>query len=186
MPGSPTRRSRAIISRSVAEDAVAPRSPLPPRRTSPTSYTEDLIGEFVALAEEGYSIVEVAAYWSIEEALIEQWRDEHPDFDEALRRARTLEKAWWMSRARHALRDDNNRFPAGAWSHVMRARFPEYDDKKGVTVQLDLGQLVRVVMPAPMLAQRTTTASTISGGTADTPFIVLPGSDEDRGNAIVR
>lgn len=182
MPGSPTRRARATKTGSVAEDAVAPRSPLPPRRSSPVTYSEDLTAEFVALAEEGYSAVEVAAHWSIDEALIDQWRDEHSDFDEALRRARTLEKAWWMSRARHALRDDNNRFPAGAWSHVMRSRFPEYDDKKGLTVQLDLGQLVRIVMPvatpAPLGPRHT---SSVSGSTADAPCIALPGSDADDG-----
>jgi transposase-like protein len=168
-----------MSSRSVAEDAVAPRSPLPLRRSSPTAYSEDLIAEIVALAEEGYSVVEVAAHWSIDEALIDIWREEHPEFDAALRRARTFEKAWWMSRARHALRDDNNRFPAGAWSHVMRARFPEYDDKKGVTVQLDLGQLVRVVMPdATTVPRAPRCRSSNSGTAADVPSIALPGPDD--------
>lgn len=66
----------------------------------------------------------------------------HPAVEAALSRARTAAKAWWEEQARRALITENNRFPAGAWAQVMKARFPDYDDKP--TFVIDLGSLVRI------------------------------------------
>ncbi|MCA3700826.1 MAG: hypothetical protein IOB84_13720 [Brevundimonas sp.] len=89
--------------------------------------------------------VETAAHWAISEDTLEEWRKAHPTFAEALRRARTRAKAWWQRQPRLAIREKDNKFPAGAWAQQVRALFPEYDDKRGsVTVSLNLAELVRI------------------------------------------
>ncbi|GEM_PF-5338447 len=144
MAGSPLKRARREQREAdqLATFETTRRNPLPAPHDTPADYAPSLIDELLALSDEGYSLAEIAAHWSTSEETIEQWRKAHLEFDEALNRARAREKAWWLARARKAIRDDNNRFPAGAWSHVMRARFPEYADQKGVTVNLNLSDLV--------------------------------------------
>lgn len=158
MAGTPLKRARREERQAdqLATYETVKRPPLPAPRDAPIDYSPELIPELLALASQGYSATETAAHWSISDEDITAWGKAHQDFATALKHARAREKAWWLSRARLAIRDDNNRFPAGAWSHVMRARFPEYDDKSGVTLNLDLGSLVivRLDQPEP-LAERT-------------------------------
>jgi len=146
LAGSPLKRARRE-EREADQLATFPtvrRAALPEPRSEPATYHPDLIGELMTLASEGYSATETAAHWAISEETLTQWGEAHSDLSEALKLARTREKAWWTSRARVAISTDNNRFPAGAWSHVMRARFPEYDDKSGLSVTIDLGALVTI------------------------------------------
>jgi len=151
MAGTPLKRLRRE-QREADQLATYPttrRATLPAPRTEPAEYTPDLIPELLALASEGYSATEVAAHWAISEETLKAWGEAHSELGTALNHARTREKAWWTSRARQAISTDNNRFPAGAWSHVMRARFPEYDDKSGLSVTIDLGALVTIHRSQP-------------------------------------
>lgn len=146
MAGSPLKRARRE-EREADQLATFPtvkRAPLPEPRTEPAEYSPDLIPELLTLAANGYSATETAAHWAISEETLKAWGEAHSELGDALNHARTREKAWWTSRARLAISTDNNRFPAGAWSHVMRARFPEYDDKSGLSVTIDLGALVTI------------------------------------------
>lgn len=120
-----------------------------PQRTQPIHYTPDLDAEALALADIGMTEVETAAHWAIDEETLEEWRKAHPSFAAALRRARTRAKAWWQRQPRLALREKDNKFPAGAWAQQVRALFPEYADHKGVTVTLNLADLVRVERRQP-------------------------------------
>ncbi|WGM47663.1 hypothetical protein KOAAANKH_02545 [Brevundimonas sp. NIBR10] len=151
MAGTPLKRARAAERQAdqLATYETVKRAPLPAPHTTPAEYGPERIPELLALASEGYDLAEIAAHWSISEDEVKAWGKACSAFQTALSHARAREKAWWSSRARLAIRDDNNRFPAGAWSHVMRARFPEYDDKQGVTVNIDLGSLVVVRLDAP-------------------------------------
>jgi len=144
MAGSPLKRARREERQAdqLATYETVKRRALSEPRTEPATYHPDLLTELLDLAGEGYSATEIAAHWAISEETLEAWGKAHPALSDTLNHARAREKAWWLSRARLAIRDDNNRFPAGAWSHVMRARFPEWDDKP--TVHLDLGSLVIV------------------------------------------
>lgn len=151
MAGTPLKRARRAEREAdqLATYETVKRAPLPQPHDTPAEYTPERIPELLALASEGYDLSECAAHWCRSEDEVKGWGKACPDFQAALNHARAREKAWWSSRARLAIRDDNNRFPAGAWSHVMRARFPEYDDKQGVTVNIDLGSLVVVRLDAP-------------------------------------
>lgn len=151
MAGTPLKRARREERQAdqLATYETVKRPPLPEPRDTPAEYSPDLIPELMALASEGYSSTEIAAHWAISEEEMTEWEKAHSDFATALNHARAREKAWWLSRARLAIKNDNNRFPAGAWSHVMRARFPEYDDKSGLGALLDLGALVIIQRRQP-------------------------------------
>lgn len=144
MAGTPLKRARREERQQheLTTSEATKRPPLPEARSEPADYHPDLIPELLTLAADGYSTTEIAAHWAISEETLSGWEKAHSELEDALSRARAREKAWWLSRARLAIKNDNNRFPAGAWSHVMRARFPEFDDKDSLTRLLDLGALV--------------------------------------------
>lgn len=156
MAGTPLKRARreAREADQLATFETVKRPALPEPRDTPADYSPDLIPELLTLGANGYAPAEIAAHWCISEERLQEWGKAHQDFAEALNHARAREKAWWLSRARLAIRDDNNRFPAGAWSHVMRARFPEFDDKQ--TITLDIGSLVVIQRNRPEPLQERT------------------------------
>lgn len=151
MAGTPLKRARKEQREAdqLATYETTKRQPLPDPHEQPAEYSPDLIPELLTLANEGYALTEIAAHWSVSEEALEEWRKAHSEFAAALNHARAREKAWWLSRARLAIRNDNNKFPAGAWSHVMRARFPEYADHSGVTVNVNLNDLVVIQRRQP-------------------------------------
>ena len=122
--------------------------PLPTeRRTEPATYTDAIPAEVIALGAEGLSEAQIAAHLAIDIETLRGWSDGRPELKAALSRARTAMRAWWEEKARRAIVTADNRFPAGAWSQVMRARFSEYDDKP--TVSIDLGSLVVIQRAEP-------------------------------------
>lgn len=151
MAGTPLKRARRE-QREADQLATFPttkRPPLPEPRTEPVEYSPDLHPELLQLSAHGYSLTEIAAHWCISEETLNAWGKAHSSLAETFNHARAREKAWWISRARIAIDTDNNRFPAGAWSHVMRARFPDEYGEKGPTIHLDLGQLVVIQRARP-------------------------------------
>lgn len=139
-----SRAQAALAERRALEARETPTEP----RTAPADYHPDLCLELEELASIGMVTAEVCAHWRISEETFAEWVDVHQAFKEAFQRARTRAKAWWQRQPRLALAEKDNKFPAGAWSQQVRALFPEYDDKRAVTVTLDLSQLVHVVIPA--------------------------------------
>jgi hypothetical protein len=142
-----TRERQAIAAASKAERAAALATltgeplPLPtPRRSSPAEYTDAIPGEIIALGANGLTETQIADHLGLDVDALQVMGKAHPAVRDALSRARTAAKAWWEEQARRALITENNRFPAGAWAQVMKARFPDYDDRP--SIQIDLGQLV--------------------------------------------
>jgi hypothetical protein len=121
-------------------------------RALPATYSPDLIPELLALADKGLTDAEVSAHWNITEDDLKEWANAHPPFKAAVARARTRAKAWWERSARLAMAERDTRYPAGLFSHVMRARYSEYDDKAGqVHLHFDIGRLVMMDLRAPEL-----------------------------------
>lgn len=118
-------------------------------RSEPATYSPDLDAEIIALASLGLMPAEIAAHWAISEEELKEWEEAHSSFRDAARRARTRAKAWWQRQPRQAISEGNNKFPAGAWAQQVRAMFPEYDDKAGASVRIDLGSLVVIHRPEP-------------------------------------
>ena len=129
----------------LAEARALPSEP----RTEPLAYSPEIIPELIALADRGLADSEIAAHWCLTEAEIKEWEKAHIEFGRAMAQARTRAKAWWERSARLAMAERDTRYPAGLFSHVMRARFPEYDDKTSATVHIDLGSLVVIQRAEP-------------------------------------
>lgn len=127
-------------------------------RTIPATYSPDLIPDLLNLADLGLTSAEIAAHWNITEQELTDWADAHVEFKAAVARARTRSKAWWERSARLAMAERDTRYPAGLFSHVMRARYADYDDKDRTTVHIDLSGLVVVNRRAPELPSEQTAA----------------------------
>lgn len=172
--------------------------PLPTEpHTTPPEPDQATADEIMALGACGLTDTQIANHLGISHDDLRGWGNAHSAISTALSRARTAAKAWWEEQARRAIITENNRFPAGAWSQVMKARFKDYDDKPQVVI--DLSALVRVqipVTPEPLqervsdasnaliqhepvgLVQSQTGTSSNSGNGADGPSIALPGPDD--------
>ncbi len=60
---------------------------------------------------------------------LDDWGVEHPEFAEALTRARTEAQRWWEDRGQNALGAD--KFQSAVWAKSMQARFrEEYTERK--------------------------------------------------------
>lgn len=144
MAGRPHSAARAAAAAErIAQANTLPTEPRP--FDQPAEYHPDLIGELMALADHGLSDAEIAAHWSVSLETLGEWREAHQAFRAAFPRARTRAKAWWERSARVALASGDSRYPAGLFSHVMRARHADYDDKATVTVNIDLASRLVVL-----------------------------------------
>lgn len=154
-----TRAQQAAATSAKAERsaalAVIEGQPLPlptPPRDHPADLTDPALpDELTALGAIGLSPAQIANHLSLTVDELRDGGEGHPELKRALSRARTAAIAWWEEKARRAVVTDNNRFPAGAWSHIMRAQFPEYAEKQAINVNIDLGRLVTLDLRAPQL-----------------------------------
>lgn len=149
-----TRAQQASASASKAERAAALTTltgeplPLPSdRRSLPATYSDDLPAEVIALGAAGLTDTQIADHLALSADGLAGMGKAHQPLADALSRARTAAQAWWEEQARRALITENNRFPAGAWAQVMKARFSGYDDRP--TLTLDLGSLVIIQRAQP-------------------------------------
>lgn len=149
-------RSARLAALAVIEGDALPLPTDP--RTDPVGYTDDLPAECVLLGAQGLSEAQIAAHWAVDVEAVREWGKAHPALKAALSRARTASLAWWEEKARRAIVTGDNRFPAGAWAQVMRARFADYADHQTISVQLDLGKLVRIDLTPPGLPSQQTVA----------------------------
>jgi hypothetical protein len=140
MAGRPLSAARAIAE---AERITKARELPTEPREEPATYSPEIIPELLALSDLGLTPAEIAAHWNVTEADLTEWAETHAPFKAAVARARTRSKAWWERSARLAMAERDTRYPAGLFSHVMRARYTEYDDKPQGLV-LDLSGLVLV------------------------------------------
>lgn len=145
------KAERQAALRTLAGDEL----PLPTEaRSDPIPYSDDLPDEAVQLGCQGLSEAQIAAHWAIDLETLNEWREGHQPLKAALSRARTAALAWWEERARRAIVTGDNRFPAGAWAQVVKARFSDYADKPGVSITVDLGRLVIIDKREPGLPDR--------------------------------
>lgn len=156
--------------------------PLPsPRRTAPIEYTDDLPDEAVELGAQGLSDTEIAAHWSIDTDTLREWANGHGELKGALSRARASAEAWWEEKARRALELRDNRFPAGAWAMVMKARFPNYRERLEVNGGIDVThRLVLVDARGPGLVdnQTVTGAKPLKRNKVTQPAASLTGKNQ--------
>lgn len=61
----------------------------------PSKYDPKLIDEMEAMAQEGASVLECATRMGVCKQTLFNWAEEHPEFLDALTRAKALRQVWW-------------------------------------------------------------------------------------------
>ena len=89
----------------------------------PTAYDPSYCEIAVKWGGEGKSKVWIATEIGVVVNTLDNWMAEHPDFLQAMMRAKQLEQRWWEDAGQQHLTTTG--FSASAWSRSMAARFPK-------------------------------------------------------------
>lgn len=97
----------------------------------PTSYREEYCDRVLEFGARGKSIAWMAAELGVSRPTLEEnWPAAHPQFLEALTRARLLSQQWWEDAGQDGM--EKQGFNASIWSRSMAARFPhDWREVKG-------------------------------------------------------
>lgn len=94
----------------------------------PPDYRDTFCKRIIELGRVGYSQARMAADIGVSKQTITDWAKRHPEFSDALARARTLSQAWWEQQAIDGLRDRD--FNASIWDKSVKSMFREdYTDR---------------------------------------------------------
>lgn len=103
-------------------------------RGRPSDFKPEYCDAVIALGREGKSKAQLAAALDVSRQTIENWADRHPEFMDALTRARDLALAWWEEQGQAGIW--SKEFNAPAFIKQMQARFrDDYGDKVDHTVK---------------------------------------------------
>lgn len=110
----------------------------------PSTYDESYCDRVIELGNEGASIVEMAHEIGCARATLEaNWPAAHPEFLEALERAKLASQTWWERKGRENL--EKNVFQQSVWSRSMAARFP-HDWREKTETDLNVkGDLASII-----------------------------------------
>jgi len=99
----------------------------------PTDYRPDHCARVIELGREGKSRAEIASALDCSRTTLAAWEKSHPEFLDALRRAKDEELAWWEGQAREGL-NKGSAFNATIWSKSVSGRFPSEPYRERVQV----------------------------------------------------
>lgn len=86
----------------------------------------------IELGRQGKSLAQMASHFDIGRTTIDRWGDDHPEFREALTRAKAHAQSWWEDQGVSGMTAD--KFNAAVWKKSMEARFREdYTERKEVS-----------------------------------------------------
>lgn len=95
----------------------------------PTKYKPQFCDLIIEIGEQGGWLCEMAEACDVVRSTMDEWASSHPEFSEALTRAKQKAQAWFEKSGRTGLYAD--RFNASLWSKQMAARHPtEYSEKQ--------------------------------------------------------
>lgn len=111
----------------------------------PSLYDPDYCNRVVELGNSGASVIEMAVDIGVARSTLETaWPAAHPEFSEALTRAREASQVWWEKKGRDSLTTPG--FQAAVWSRSMAARFPDdWRDKKEVELSGNLSSALNAI-----------------------------------------
>ena len=93
----------------------------------PSLYDTKYCEEVVSLGKLGKSSEAIGAILGVGTATLYRWRDQFPEFREALELAKEFELHWWEDIAQtHMIENkESDKINASIWSRSMAARFPK-------------------------------------------------------------
>lgn len=89
----------------------------------PSDYRPEYCEQVIQLGRAGKSKAQIAAELDVCRNTLDNWAGTHPEFLNALTRARDFAQAWWEDKAQTGL--EQSGFNASLWSRSMAARFPD-------------------------------------------------------------
>lgn len=113
----------------------------------PSKYDPEYCETVVALGSQGKSKVEIAFEIGVIAETLDNWAKAHPEFFEALTRAKQAEQVWWERKGRDNI--ESQVFQASMWSRSMAARFPkDWREKSEVdmTGKLEVSEIKRTIV----------------------------------------
>jgi uncharacterized protein YcaQ len=94
----------------------------------PPDYRPEFCDRIIELGKLGYSQARMAADLDVCKQTITDWAKRHPQFSDALRRARTHSQCWWETKAQGGI--ENREFNAAIWNSSVKSMFREdYTDR---------------------------------------------------------
>ena len=94
----------------------------------PPDYRPEFCQRIIELGKRGYSQARMAADLDVAKQTITDWANRHPEFSDALKRARTHSQCWWEDAAQNGLQ--NREFNAAIWDKSVKSMFREdYTDR---------------------------------------------------------
>lgn len=97
----------------------------------PTDYRPEYCDQVIAWGEEGKSYTWMAAALDVSRECIYEWARVHPEFSDALTRARAKAQALWEDMGQTGI--NSPMFNGSVWAKSMAARFPDdWRENKGV------------------------------------------------------
>ena len=106
-----------------------------PSAGRPSKYQLRFCEDVLAWGAEGWSLTEMAAEIGVARSNFYEWMTAHPEFQDAITRAREKSQAWWEKQGRLGMTAD--KFNATVWAKNMNCRFP--DDWRDVVRQEQTG-----------------------------------------------
>ena len=93
----------------------------------PSLYDPAFVDQAIELGKLGKSTEAIGATLGVGTATLYRWRDEFPEFREALDTAKEYELLWWEDIAQtHMIENrESDKINASIWSRSMAARFPK-------------------------------------------------------------
>ena len=100
----------------------------------PTEYKQEFCDQVIEYGKQGKSITWMAAELDVHKDTLYEWAKVHPEFSDAITRARQHAQRWWEDAGQVGMLTVGG-FNASVWSRSMAARFPEdWRESKGVEV----------------------------------------------------
>jgi len=91
----------------------------------PTLYRPEYCETVIELGKQGDSMAQMASHFDVSRQTIENWASDHPEFLEALSKAKAHCQAWWEKAGREGMFLGGSGFNAAVWKKSMEARFRE-------------------------------------------------------------
>lgn len=89
----------------------------------PTDYLPEYCEQVLQLGRAGKSVAQIAAALDVAKQTIYDWQDKHPEFLDAMRKARDLSQSWWEDQGQNGL--EKSGFQSSLWAKQVSCRFPD-------------------------------------------------------------
>lgn len=89
----------------------------------PSDYQPEFCARVIEYGHQGKSLTWMATELAVTRQTLHNWMDAHPEFLDAITRAKELAQRWWEDKGQDGL--EKAQFNASLWSRSMAARFPD-------------------------------------------------------------